>query len=247
MRFLLDGSSQDQTQLDHGRAHGGDRRPCSSVGACGLVVIGVGVAMAVKGVKHDHADDLETTACRPAAPAGGHVGVVGLIGRGASSVLSACSCVRAAVLFDPAEAKGLDAVLQTVAAQPYGKVLLALAVVGILAYAAVVVRRDALQAALTHQHRRAPRVLRAHQHVAAARPGRTSPVVRRERRHLPVRARRAGAAPAGDSATWTVSSHGSPRPSRNSPSTSSTARVGHRLAGPRRYDRSRSASHSAGR
>jgi hypothetical protein len=43
---------------------------------------------------------------------------------------------RGAVLFDPNEAKGLDAALQTVAAQPYGKLLLGLAVLGILAYAA---------------------------------------------------------------------------------------------------------------
>ena len=43
--------------------------------------------------------------------------------------------VRAAVRFDPREAQGLDAALHTVAAQPHGRVLLALAVVGVLAYA----------------------------------------------------------------------------------------------------------------
>jgi hypothetical protein len=55
-------------------------------------------------------------------------GVVGLIGRGAVYALIGLFLERGAVLFDPNEAKGLDATLQTVAAQPYGKVLLGLAV-----------------------------------------------------------------------------------------------------------------------
>lgn len=106
------------------------------VGVVGLGVVGIGVGMAVKGVRHDHADDLETQGMptglrRPA----GKIGVVGLLRRGAVLALIGAFLVRAAVLFDPAEAKGLDAVLQTVAAQPYGKVLLALAVLGILAHA----------------------------------------------------------------------------------------------------------------
>ncbi len=135
VRFLLDGSSQDQTQSLTARLMGapGGR---ALVGLVGLAVIGVGVAMAVKGVKHDHADDLVTGRMpaglrRPAVK----IGVVGLLGRGAVFGLVGLFLVRAAVLFDPSEAKGLDAALQTVAAQPYGTVLLALAVLGILAYA----------------------------------------------------------------------------------------------------------------
>jgi hypothetical protein len=42
--------------------------------------------------------------------------------------------VSAAVRFDPDEAKGLDAALQTVAQQPYGRILLGLTAVGVLAY-----------------------------------------------------------------------------------------------------------------
>jgi hypothetical protein len=135
VRFLLDGSSSDQTQSRTAQLMAA---PFGRVlvGVLGLVVIGVGVAMAVKGVKHDHADDLMTSRMpsglrRPAVK----IGVVGLIGRGAVFALIGLFLVRAAVRFDPSQAKGLDAVLQTVAAQPYGKVLLGLAVVGILAYA----------------------------------------------------------------------------------------------------------------
>ena len=135
VRFLLDGSSSDQTQSRTAQLM---EAPFGRVlvGVLGLVVIGVGVAMAVKGIKHDHADDLETHRMpnglrRPAVK----IGVVGLLGRGAVFALIGIFLVRAAVLFDPSEAKGLDAVLQTVAAQPYGKVLIGLAVLGILAYA----------------------------------------------------------------------------------------------------------------
>ena len=135
VRFLLEGASADQTQSRTAQLMAA---PFGRVlvGVVGLIVIGVGVAMAVKGVKHDHADDLETGRMptglrRPAVK----IGVVGLLGRGAVFALVGLFLVRAAVLFDPSEAKGLDAVLQTVAAQPYGRVLLALAVVGILAYA----------------------------------------------------------------------------------------------------------------
>jgi hypothetical protein len=38
------------------------------------------------------------------------------------------------VRFDPNEAKGLDAALQVLAQQPYGRALLGLAVVGLLGY-----------------------------------------------------------------------------------------------------------------
>jgi hypothetical protein len=135
VRFLLEGASADQTQATTARlmAASGGR---VLVGVLGLVLVGVGIAMAVKGVQHDHADDLDTGRMptglrRPAVK----IGVVGLLGRGAVFALLGLFLVRAAVLFDAAEAKGLDAALQTVVQQPYGRVLLALAVLGVLAYA----------------------------------------------------------------------------------------------------------------
>lgn len=135
VRFLLGGSGQDQTRSLTARlmAETGGRM---LVGVLGLVLVGVGIAMGVKGVRHDHAEKLQTSRM----PAGLRspavkIGVVGLLGRGAVLALVGAFLVRAAVLFDPREAKGLDAALQTVAAQPYGQVLLALAVLGVLAYA----------------------------------------------------------------------------------------------------------------
>ena len=135
VRFLLEGSSADKTQSVTASvmAETGGR---IVVGVLGLVLIGLGIAMAVKGVKHDHTEKLQTSRM----PAGLRspavkIGVVGLVGRGAVLALVGMFLVRAAVLFDPREAKGLDAALQSLAAQPYGKGLLALTVVGVLAYA----------------------------------------------------------------------------------------------------------------
>ena len=72
---------------------------------------------------------------RPPAAPGGRGRRRRLVGRGATFALVGAFFVRSAVQFDPDEAKGLDAALQTVAQQPYGRVLLSVAVVGVLAYA----------------------------------------------------------------------------------------------------------------
>ena len=135
VKFLLGGSGQDQTQSLTARllAETGGR---ALLGVLGLVLVGVGIAMGVRGLQHDHADKLQTSRM----PAGLRspavkIGVVGLLGRGAVFVLIGAFLVLAAVRVDPREAKGLDAALQSLAGQPYGQGLLALAVVGVLAYA----------------------------------------------------------------------------------------------------------------
>ena len=136
VRFLLVGGSGDKTQsvtADVMAATGGRWL----VGLAGVVLVGLGLAKGWKGVTEDHADELEhrrmPSGLRSPAV---KVGIVGLLGRGAVFVLLGGFLVRAAVLFDPQEAKGLDAALATVSQQPYGKVLLALCVLGVLAYAA---------------------------------------------------------------------------------------------------------------
>ena len=135
VKFLLGGSGQDQTQSLTASlmAQTGGR---TLVGVLGLVLVGVGIVMGVRGLQRDHADKLQTSRM----PAGLRtpavkIGVIGMIGRGAVFVLIGLFLVRAAVRFDPRQAKGLDAALQSVAAQPYGQGMLALAVVGVLAYA----------------------------------------------------------------------------------------------------------------
>lgn len=107
------------------------------VGAVGLGVVGLGGYLASRALKGTHAKKIEGWK----VPAGRartavRLGTVGLVGRGLVLALVGAFLVSAAVQADPREAKGLDASLRALAGQPFGKVLLGLAVVGLLAYAA---------------------------------------------------------------------------------------------------------------
>ena len=108
----------------------------TAVGLIGLLLLAVGGYLAVKGLRRKHADCLEhyRVPGRLRTPAV-LVGAVGYVGRGVTLGLVGAFLLRAALLFDPEQAKGLDAALQAVVAQPYGRVLLGLTVVGVLAYA----------------------------------------------------------------------------------------------------------------
>ena len=108
----------------------------TAVGVVGLVLLGIGGYMVVKGLRRKHAEELEDYRVpdrlrRPAVL----VGAVGYVGRGFTVGLVGAFLVEAAVRFDAEQAKGLDAALQAVADQPYGRVLLGLTVIGVLAYA----------------------------------------------------------------------------------------------------------------
>lgn len=127
------GSGTAESRTAEVMSHPGGR---TAVGLVGLVLLGVGIYLAVKGIRRKHADCLEHYRVpgllrRPAILCG----AVGYVGRGVTLGLVGAFLVRAAVLFQPDQAKGLDAVLQTVVQQPYGRVLLGLTVIGMLAYA----------------------------------------------------------------------------------------------------------------
>lgn len=105
-------------------------------GTAGVVLLGLGVVLALRAVLRRHREKLDLPAVpswlrRPVLA----VGTVGLVGRGAAVALLGGLVIRAAVRFDPAQAKGLDAVVQTVAGQPYGQALLVSAGIGMLAFA----------------------------------------------------------------------------------------------------------------
>jgi hypothetical protein len=133
--FLLRGPGGDQTASRSAELMS---QPSgrSLVGLVGLAVIGVGVYLVRKGLTRKHAECLEQYRVpqplrRPAIA----VGAVGYLGRGVTVGLVGAFLLNAAVRFDPGQAKGLDAALQTVAQQPYGRILLGLTAVGVLAYA----------------------------------------------------------------------------------------------------------------
>ena len=133
--FLLRGGQQDETAsrtADLMSKTGGR----SLVGLIGLVVLGIGIYLVVKGLRRKHAECLEQYRIpRVLRTPAVVVGAVGYVGRGVTVGLIGAFLVSAAVQFEPDRAKGLDAVLQTVAEQPYGRILLALTAIGVLAYA----------------------------------------------------------------------------------------------------------------
>lgn len=108
----------------------------TAVALVGSVLLGIGLYCVAKGVRRKHAECLEhyRVPDRLRRP-GILIGAVGYVGRGVTLGLIGAFLVKAAVQFDPAQAKGLDAALQAVADQPYGRILLGLTVIGVLAYA----------------------------------------------------------------------------------------------------------------
>lgn len=133
--FLLRGSAGGSTSSRTAEvmAQPGGR---TAVGLVGLVALGIGLYLAVKGLRRKHSECLEhyrvpAALRRPAILCG----AVGYVGRGVTIGLIGVFLLRAAVQFDPRHAKGLDAALQTVLEQPYGRILLGLTVIGMLAYA----------------------------------------------------------------------------------------------------------------
>jgi hypothetical protein len=104
------------------------------VGLVGAGVVVAGLVMAVRGVRQDFTDKLRLPGGRM-RPVVERTGAVGLAGRGLVYALVGSFLVEAAWSFDPNKAKGLDEALRSLAEQPFGEVLLWLAVTGLLAFA----------------------------------------------------------------------------------------------------------------
>lgn len=104
------------------------------VGAVGVGVVVTGLAMVVRGFKQDFTDSLRMPGGRMRRVVETS-GLAGLSGRGLVYALVGSFLVQAAVTFDPRKAKGLDASLKALAHQPFGAVLLWVAVAALLAFA----------------------------------------------------------------------------------------------------------------
>ena len=136
LQFLLSGGGgEDQigSRTAQLMNHSGGRTIVGLIGA-GLVV--AGVVIAVRALREKHTKRLKQyrlprSLRRPAIV----LGIAGLVGHGAVFALIGSFLVRAAWKFDAAQAKGLDAALQALAAQQHGRLLLAVAVAGMLCYA----------------------------------------------------------------------------------------------------------------
>ena len=100
------------------------------VAAVGGVVIGVGIAQIVKGVKQKFTEDLD----RGVPPSVRRLGTVGYCVKGIALGIIGGLFVWAAVTYDPDKAGGMDAALSTIRDQPFGSVLLAIMAAGIACF-----------------------------------------------------------------------------------------------------------------
>jgi Domain of Unknown Function (DUF1206) len=102
------------------------------VGAVGLIVIGVGVAFAVRAYKASFERELDPEACTPVIRS---ICRIGILARAVVFAMIGIFLLIAAWQADPSEAKGLGAALQSLRAQPYGPILLGAVGLGLVAFA----------------------------------------------------------------------------------------------------------------
>jgi hypothetical protein len=105
------------------------------VGLGGVILIGVGLWNAYRGLARKFEDKWNTGGMGAAARRwGGRAGVVGHLARAVVFTLIGVFVIRAALQYDPKEAIGLDGALQKLAAATYGPYLLGLTAAGLIAY-----------------------------------------------------------------------------------------------------------------
>jgi hypothetical protein len=106
------------------------------VGVVGVLVAGVGVKFVVDAVRRSFLDDLDLSRAGFERGWLEPLGVVGSAARGVVFVLIGWFIVRAALQYDPDEARGLDGALHALAGRPYGPLLLFVVALGLVAYGA---------------------------------------------------------------------------------------------------------------
>ena len=101
----------------------------------GLIIVGVGVAEVVKGVKSSFVEEIDTSSMSPAARTGvARLGKVGYIAKGIALVVVGSLLSYATLIFDRQKAQGLDGALQAILAQPFGRLLLTAVALGFVAF-----------------------------------------------------------------------------------------------------------------
>jgi hypothetical protein len=107
------------------------------VGLAGVVIVAAAVLLAWRGLRTKFEEHLDLAELGPGARSTViTLGKVGYIARGIVFSLVGLLVVAAAVTFDPDKARGMDAALRQVAAQPYGPWLLSLMALGLMCFGA---------------------------------------------------------------------------------------------------------------
>jgi vacuolar-type H+-ATPase subunit I/STV1 len=105
------------------------------VGLVGVIVIIVGLAMVVEGVRRKFEKELRLDDLHgPTRTVVLRLGMVGTIARGIVFAVAGGLVVNAAVSYDASKSTGLDGALRTLADRAYGQWLLGLIALGLIAF-----------------------------------------------------------------------------------------------------------------
>jgi len=105
------------------------------VGAVAVGILAVAFGMGSRGVRRSFMQDLETQRLAPTTKTWVEVvGSIGFVAKGVAFGVVGGLVLTAAIEYNPKKAGGLDAALKTLAAQPFGVVLLVVVALGLAAY-----------------------------------------------------------------------------------------------------------------
>jgi hypothetical protein len=105
------------------------------VGIVGAVIVVIGVALVLEGLRRKFLKRLQTSQMSPRTRRIVELlGVIGTAARGAVFALAGVLVIDAAVTYQPAKAGGIDKALLTLRDQPAGQILLILAALGLITF-----------------------------------------------------------------------------------------------------------------
>ena len=105
------------------------------VGIIGLIVVIVGVALAIQGIRREFLRYLQSSRMSPRARRVVRVlGMIGSIARGTIVALAGIGVIEAAVTYQPSKSRGIDQALLMLRSQPFGQFLVLLAALGLLTF-----------------------------------------------------------------------------------------------------------------
>jgi hypothetical protein len=132
---LGSGSSSSQSQEQTTTGVLGWPGGQSIVVAAGLIIVGVGVASVIKGVRRSFDEEIDTASMPSAVRKGvGSLGQVGYIAKGLALGVVGGLLSYAALTFDRQQGQGLDGALQKILAEPFGRFLLTAVAIGFAAF-----------------------------------------------------------------------------------------------------------------
>ena len=105
------------------------------VGIVGAIIVAVGVALVLEGLRRKFLKHLQTSQMSPQTRrVVERLGTIGTAARGVVFALAGVLVIDAAITYKPAKAGGIDKALLTLRDQPFGQVLLILAALGLIIF-----------------------------------------------------------------------------------------------------------------